>query len=591
LPFAAPGQVLYDGIILSSPPAGTGGPNRPEGSSQMPHSVKPEATPAAADLSGRTLDDFHVLRRLGAGGMGQVYLAEQVSLKRRVALKILKSDLAADPKALQRFKREAESVARVTHANIVQVYQVGAADGLHYMALEYVEGRNLRDYLARKGPPSVALALSIMRQVAAALQRAGELGIVHRDIKPENILLTRKGEVKVADFGLSLAVAAGQPALSLTQTGVSMGTPLYMSPEQVEGKPLDPRTDIYSFGVSCYHMLAGQPPFGGQNAFEVALQHVRGEPVPLASLRPDLPADLCAVVHKMMAKRPEDRYQACRELLADLARLREGLQDGGAGVGVTGPLAISAPLPLVTQELLTPGTSGKVTGQVPGASTAAAAVRPRRQLPWLVAASVLLAAACGAGLGWLRLHAGTKLASGASPGTEVADPRPLPSEADRENFLKTGVQQFLKPAGATPQEKKHQLRMGLDHAVELTVFYLDRWRLAEAEELFGKLTAAGEKVPEFRQLGRVGHAIVLALQDRAVESNKLFLEIVGEREKLQQAAWLRQNPKMQIWIARALDHNTANLAPVSLPKELRPLQAPPSFPAPRRGPDKPTGSK
>src|SRR5207245_5049423 len=126
-----------------------------------------------------------------------------------------------------------------------QVYAFGEEAGLHYMALEYVEGRNLHDYILKKGPLELPLALSIMRQVAAALQRAGELGIVHRDIKPENILLTRRGEVKVADFGLSLAVAAGQPALNLTQSGVTMGTPLYMSPEQVEGKPLDPRTDIY----------------------------------------------------------------------------------------------------------------------------------------------------------------------------------------------------------------------------------------------------------------------------------------------------------------------------------------------------------
>ena len=209
--------------------------------------------------------------------MGQVYLAEQLSLQRRVALKILKPELAADPTALARFKREAQAVALVSHANIVQVYQIDSADGIHFMALEYVEGRNLHDFVARKGPPDARLALSIMRQVASALQRAGELGIVHRDIKPENILLTRKGEAKVADFGLSLAQAAGQPPVHLTQSGTTMGTPLYMSPEQVEGKPLDPRSDIYSFGVTCYHLLAGQPPFRGETAFEVALQHVRSD--------------------------------------------------------------------------------------------------------------------------------------------------------------------------------------------------------------------------------------------------------------------------------------------------------------------------
>src|SRR5207244_2631869 len=147
----------------------------------------------------------------------------------------------------QRFRAEAEAIAKITHANIVQVYAFGEEAGLHYMALEYVEGRNLHDYILKKGPLELPLALSIMRQVAAALQRAGELGIVHRDIKPENILLTRRGEVKVADFGLSRCLAGDPGPVNLTQTGLTMGTPLYMSPEQVEGKPLDPRTDIYSF--------------------------------------------------------------------------------------------------------------------------------------------------------------------------------------------------------------------------------------------------------------------------------------------------------------------------------------------------------
>ena len=135
-----------------------------------------------------------------------------------------------------------------------------------FIALEYVEGRNLKEFVSKKGPPELLLALSIMRQTAAALQRASEAGIVHRDIKPENILLTRKGEVKVADFGLSRCLDADRPALNLTQSGVTMGTPLYMSPEQVEGKPLDARTDIYSLGVTSYYMLAGHPPFDGATA-------------------------------------------------------------------------------------------------------------------------------------------------------------------------------------------------------------------------------------------------------------------------------------------------------------------------------------
>src|SRR2546423_4754573 len=252
------------------------------------------------DLTGTRLDDYQILRRLGQGGMGQVYLAEQISLKRKVALKLLRADLAANPTSLARFKEEAFAAAKATHANIIQIYAIGEASGLHYMALEYVEGKNLREYLEKKGPPEILVALSIMRQVASAIQRASEMGIIHRDIKPENILVTRKGEAKVADFGLVPVFSdTGQP-LNLTQSGVTMGTPLYMSPEQVEGKPVDFRTDIYSFGVTCYHLLAGQPPFRGTTPFEVALQHVQKEPEPLAAVRPDLPPELCTLVHKMM---------------------------------------------------------------------------------------------------------------------------------------------------------------------------------------------------------------------------------------------------------------------------------------------------
>src|SRR5262249_41178080 len=150
-----------------------------------------------------TFGDFQVLRRLGQGGMGQVYLGEQISLKRKVAIKVLREDVAADPNALERFKAESKTVAQLSHANVVQVYMVGEHQGRHFMFLEYVEGKSLREHLERKGPLEVPLVFSIMRQVAAALLRAAEAGIIHRDIKPENILLTRKGEVKVADFGLA----------------------------------------------------------------------------------------------------------------------------------------------------------------------------------------------------------------------------------------------------------------------------------------------------------------------------------------------------------------------------------------------------
>jgi eukaryotic-like serine/threonine-protein kinase len=284
-----------------------------------PLSLPPSA--ADSDLSGRQLGDFHLLRRLGRGAMADVYLAEQGRLNRRVAVKILKPELAGDRTYLQRFQLEAQAAASLVHANIVQIYEVGCVDQLHYIAQEYVQGQNLREYIARRGPPDLPHALSIMRQVAAALAKAAERAVVHRDIKPENIMLTAGGEVKVADFGLARSTREGA-ANDLTQVGITLGTPLYMSPEQVEGKPLDPRSDIYSFGVTCYHMLSGSPPFCGETALAVAVQHLKKQPEPLESLRSDLPPALCRIVHQMLAKDPSRRFATARDLLRELRRVQ-----------------------------------------------------------------------------------------------------------------------------------------------------------------------------------------------------------------------------------------------------------------------------
>jgi serine/threonine protein kinase len=273
------------------------------------------------DLSGRQLGDYRLLRRLGRGAMADVYLAEQGSLRRQVAFKVLKRELAADSTYVRRFHNEAQAAAALVQANIVQIYEVGCIEGWHYIAQEYVEGQNLSQFITRNGTPDVKLALTVMRQVAAALCKSAERGIVHRDIKPENIMLGRSGEVKVADFGLA-RVGVGEDVVKLTQVGITMGTPLYMSPEQVEGKPLDPRSDIYSLGVTCFHMLAGRPPFRGETALSVALQHVRKQPERLENLRPDLPAAVCRIVHKMLAKDSAERFQSPRELLKELRSLQ-----------------------------------------------------------------------------------------------------------------------------------------------------------------------------------------------------------------------------------------------------------------------------
>ncbi|WZO97001.1 serine/threonine-protein kinase [Isosphaeraceae bacterium EP7] len=279
------------------------------------------------DLTGSMLGDFQVERLLGRGGMGEVYLARQLSLNREVALKVLRADLISNATYQARFEVEAWAAAKLNHANIVHIYTLGSFENLRFIAMEYVQGTNLREYLTRKGTIDLPLAMSIMRQSALAIGAAGELGLIHRDIKPENLMLTKKAQVKVADFGLCRDLEHDH---HITQDGVTLGTPMYMSPEQVQGHPLDHRSDLYSLGVTYYHMLAGAPPFRAETALALALKHLKDTPVNLAVHRPDLPPELTALVMRLMAKSPNDRYQSAAEMLRDLARVREKLNLGSA---------------------------------------------------------------------------------------------------------------------------------------------------------------------------------------------------------------------------------------------------------------------
>ena len=269
------------------------------------------------DLTGRELGEYSLLRRLGRGGMANVYLATQASLNRQVALKVLKPDLARDESYVQRFHREAQAAAALVQSNIVQIYEVGEAEGYHFIAQEYVQGRNLKQYLTRNGAVAPVMAVNILSQCARALQKSGELHVIHRDIKPENIMLSSKGEIKITDFGLARLNNQSNDE-TLTQVGITMGTPLYMSPEQVEGGPLDARSDIYSLGVTAYHMLAGHPPFEGDSPLAIAVQQVKDQAVPLHTLRRDVPEELCQIIHAMISKNPNDRPTDAKQLLKDL---------------------------------------------------------------------------------------------------------------------------------------------------------------------------------------------------------------------------------------------------------------------------------
>jgi len=277
------------------------------------------------DLTDKKLGEFRLMRPLGSGGMAEVYLAEQTSLQRHVAVKVMKPSLMAHSgqDMLARFKQEAMMAAGLNHPNIVQVYTIGEEQGLHYIAQEFVQGSDLSTLIRERGKLDLASVLHVMRQVAAALRASGRAGIVHRDIKPENILVTNKGEVKVADFGLA---QLGEHTEG--KEGVTMGTPLYMSPEQVSGKELDPRSDIYSFGITCYQLLCGEPPFRGTTAVQIAMQHLKNTPPPLQERNPQLPKTLCRLVHRMMAKRRSLRYQSAEEVSEDIKTLIAAQKQG-----------------------------------------------------------------------------------------------------------------------------------------------------------------------------------------------------------------------------------------------------------------------
>lgn len=275
------------------------------------------------DLTDKRLGEFHLLRRLGSGGMAEVFLAEQTSLQRYVAVKVMKPSLMAHSgeNMLAHFRQEAMMAAGLNHPNIVQVYTIGHEDGLHFIAQEYVQGSDLATLLRERGKLDLNSALHVMRQVAAALKASGKAGIVHRDIKPENILVNKKGEIKVADFGLAQLGKSPDDQSDGQAAGVTMGTPLYMSPEQVRGRELDPRSDIYSFGVTCYQLLCGETPFRGASPVQIATQHLNASPPPLHEKNPALPRILCRLVHRMMAKRRSLRYQSADEVLEDLKTL------------------------------------------------------------------------------------------------------------------------------------------------------------------------------------------------------------------------------------------------------------------------------
>src|SRR6478672_6150161 len=251
--------------------------------------------------------------------MADVYLAEDQELGRRVAIKILNGRHANDDQFIERFRREAKNAAALNHPNIVSIYDRGEAEDTYYIAMEFLDGRTLKELIVSRGAAPINVAIEYARQILSALRFAHRHGIVHRDIKPHNVLVDGEGRVKVTDFGIARAGTS-----QMTETGSIVGTAQYLSPEQARGGEVDPRSDLYSLGVVLYELLTGKTPFEGETPVEIAMKHLSNAPQPPSKLRPDIPRELDMVVLRALAKNPDDRYQSADEMEADLERVARG---------------------------------------------------------------------------------------------------------------------------------------------------------------------------------------------------------------------------------------------------------------------------
>jgi tetratricopeptide (TPR) repeat protein/predicted Ser/Thr protein kinase len=375
-------------------------------------------------MLGKTLAHYKILEKIGEGGMGEVYLAEDTKLKRQVALKVLPPEMASDEARLERFQREAETVAALDHPNIVTMYSVEEDQGVHFLTMSYIDGKRL-DQIVPEGGLSLERIFDIAVPLADALSAAHEKGITHRDLKPANIMVNEEGRVKVLDFGLAklhegspVATGEDEPTRALTQEGLVVGTVPYMSPEQVEGKGVDQRTDIFSFGILLYEMATGQRPFGGENSAQVVSSLLRDDPPSVAEVKADLPFHLSRIARHCLEKDPKKRFQSALDLRNELETLKQEVASGQ----------------------IRPASSSTVMAAQPQAE------KPKWLWPAVAVGALLLLV-----VGWMVMRGGT--GSGDSgAGTEAgADAKPSVAvlyfdnlTGDEEmNWLRTGLADML----------------------------------------------------------------------------------------------------------------------------------------------------
>jgi serine/threonine-protein kinase len=362
---------------------------------------------AASDSLINTLFDgrYRILRKLGAGGMANVYLAEDEELGRRVAIKILNDKYAGDDLFIERFRSEAKSAAGLsTHPNVVSIYDRGEAEGTYYIAMEVIEGRSLKELIITRGALPIGTAVTYAKQLLEALRFAHRHGIIHRDIKPHNVLVSadqhakaNETRVKVTDFGIARAGPS-----QMTEAGSIMGTAQYLSPEQARSAPVTAASDLYSTGVVLYEMLTGKVPFTGDSAIEIAMKHVNELPAAPSTLRPEIPPDLDQIVLRALAKDPDDRYQTAEEFIEDLERLEAGLPIAratsaaatavlaGAALGEATELIGESPTRVVAPP--PPSAARRPPSYPPASPYDEPPRRRRRWVPWVLVALLIVGA-------------------------------------------------------------------------------------------------------------------------------------------------------------------------------------------------------
>ena len=310
-------------------------------------------------LSGR----YEVLKRVGSGGMADVYMAKDHKLNRNVGVKVLKSEYVEDEKFLKKFETEAQAVARLSHPNIVNIYDVGMEDGINYIVMELAEGITLKEYIRKKGYLSPKETVEISTQIASAISHAHKNHIIHRDIKPQNILVSDTGIIKVTDFGIAKATSSN----TVTSTATAMGSVHYISPEQAKGRFCDEKSDIYSLGITMYEMVTGHVPFDHENGVTIALMHLQNEITPPSQIRDGIPDSLEKIILKCTMKKPEERYQTADDLIADLRLVFE--DTSGGYVGVVSAIDDSPTIMIdqneLTQRINTPKKDQKIQQEEP----------------------------------------------------------------------------------------------------------------------------------------------------------------------------------------------------------------------------------